>query len=110
VRLPVTMTRNETVARHGSTESSWSSRSGDTVRPYGRQGSLRGTPVTVRTTKDPNQYVCFRRIAGGAMRFDQVDARCSEVAEVEGRPAVEAQRCDGVSPCCLGVPVHDVQP
>jgi len=51
------MTRNETVARHGSTESSWSSRSGDTIRPYGRQGSLRGTPVTVRTSKDPSLYV-----------------------------------------------------
>jgi adenylate cyclase len=50
------MTRNETAAaRHGSVESSWSSRSGDTIRPYGRQGSLRGTPVTVRTTKDPSQ-------------------------------------------------------
>ncbi|KAJ4352824.1 hypothetical protein N0V95_003932 [Ascochyta clinopodiicola] len=49
------MTRNETTLnRHGSIESSWSSRSGDTVRPYGRHGSLRGTPVTVKTTKDPN--------------------------------------------------------
>jgi hypothetical protein len=51
------MTRNDTVARHGSSESSWSSRSGDTVRPYGRQGSLRGTPVTVKTPKDHSQYV-----------------------------------------------------
>ncbi|KAL6707819.1 hypothetical protein ACN47E_003719 [Coniothyrium glycines] len=51
------MTRNETsIGRHGSTESSWSSRSGDTIRPYGR-GSLRGTPVTVRTTKDLAQPV-----------------------------------------------------
>ena len=53
----VTMTRNEAIARHGSVESSWSSRSGDTIRPYGRQGSLRGTPVTVKTSKDLNQYV-----------------------------------------------------
>jgi adenylate cyclase len=52
------MTRNpESVGRHGSVESSWSSRSGDTIRPYGRQGSLRGTPVTVRTTKDMKPYV-----------------------------------------------------
>jgi adenylate cyclase len=43
------MTRNETVARHGSTESGWSARSGDTIRQYGRQGSLRGLPVTVKT-------------------------------------------------------------
>ncbi|KAH8727810.1 hypothetical protein GQ44DRAFT_769873 [Phaeosphaeriaceae sp. PMI808] len=46
------MTRNDSVARHGSIESSWSSHSGDTIRPYGRQGSLRGTPVTVKTSKD----------------------------------------------------------
>ncbi|KZM18346.1 Adenylate cyclase [Ascochyta rabiei] len=52
------MTRPDTsLNRHGSIESSWSSRSGDTVRPYGRQGSLRGTPVTVKTTKDPNAPV-----------------------------------------------------
>ncbi|KAJ4303722.1 hypothetical protein N0V90_002623 [Kalmusia sp. IMI 367209] len=52
------MTRNETVGRHGSAESSasWRSiRSNDTVRPFGR-GSLasRGTPVTVQTSKDPS--------------------------------------------------------
>jgi hypothetical protein len=74
------MTRNETVARHGSAESSWSSRSGDTMRPYGRQGSLRGTPVTVRTTKDLNQYVCFRRIVNGVLcastRYFGTAARC----------------------------------
>ena len=49
------MTRNETVNRHGSTESSasWRSiRSNDTVRPFGGRGSLRGTPVTVQTSKD----------------------------------------------------------
>ena len=56
------MTKNETtIDRHGSIESSWSSRSGDTVRPYGRHGSLRGTPVTVKTSKDLNApYVFFR--------------------------------------------------
>ncbi|KAJ6192791.1 phosphatase 2C-domain-containing protein [Bipolaris maydis] len=48
------MTRNETVGRHASVESSWSSRSGDTIRPYGRAGSLRGTPVTVKTDKTLN--------------------------------------------------------
>ncbi|KAF1832424.1 PP2C-domain-containing protein [Decorospora gaudefroyi] len=47
------MTRNETIGRHGSVESSWSSRSGDTIRPYGR-ASQRGTPVTVKTAKDVN--------------------------------------------------------
>ncbi|KAF3053048.1 cysteinyl-tRNA synthetase [Didymella keratinophila] len=54
------MTRNETtVNRQGSTDSSWSARTGDTVRPYGRHGSLRerGTPVTVRTGKDANAPV-----------------------------------------------------
>ncbi|KAJ4375234.1 hypothetical protein N0V83_002320 [Neocucurbitaria cava] len=49
------MTRKE-VGRHGSSESSWSSRSGDTIRPHGR-GTLRGTPVTVRTAKDANQPI-----------------------------------------------------
>lgn len=51
------MTRNETAARHGSTESSasWRSiRSNDTVRPFGARASLRGTPVTVQTSKDPS--------------------------------------------------------
>ncbi|KAL5430906.1 hypothetical protein PMIN07_008047 [Paraphaeosphaeria minitans] len=51
------MTRNETIGRHGSTESSasWQSvRSNETVRPFGGRGSLRGTPVTVQTSKDPN--------------------------------------------------------
>ncbi|CAN9245369.1 hypothetical protein CUC08_Gglean002117 [Alternaria sp. MG1] len=51
------MTRNETIGRHGSVESSWSSRSGDTIRPYGRAGSLRGTPVTVKTDKNLNSRV-----------------------------------------------------
>lgn len=52
------MTKNESVGRHGSVESSWSSRSGDTIRPYGRAGSLRGTPVTVKTDKTLNsKYV-----------------------------------------------------
>ncbi|KAL5113515.1 hypothetical protein ACEQ8H_008600 [Pleosporales sp. CAS-2024a] len=47
------MTRNaDPLGRQASTESSWSARSGDTVRPHGRTGSLRGTPVTVKTTKD----------------------------------------------------------
>lgn len=59
------MTRNETIGRHGSVESSWSSRSGDTIRPYGRAGSLRGTPVTVKTDKNLNsRYV----VASGAVR------------------------------------------
>ncbi|KAF3045128.1 cysteinyl-tRNA synthetase [Didymella heteroderae] len=54
------MTRHETtVNRQGSTDSSWSARTGDTARPYGRHGSLRerGTPVTVRTGKDANAPV-----------------------------------------------------
>ncbi|KAF2848183.1 PP2C-domain-containing protein [Plenodomus tracheiphilus IPT5] len=51
------MTRNDAaIGRQGSTESSWSSRSGDTIRPYGRS-VLRGTPVTVKTTADPNQSI-----------------------------------------------------
>ncbi|KAI8938986.1 hypothetical protein NX059_004830 [Plenodomus lindquistii] len=52
------MTRNADAAigRHGSTESSWSSRSGDTVRGYGR-GALRGTPVSVRTDQDLNKPI-----------------------------------------------------
>ncbi|KAH7080648.1 hypothetical protein FB567DRAFT_109406 [Paraphoma chrysanthemicola] len=61
------MTRNETVARHGSVESSWSSRSGDTIRPYGRQGSLRGTPVTVKTNKDLTQVEKESEISPGTV-------------------------------------------
>ncbi|KAF3010796.1 cysteinyl-tRNA synthetase [Curvularia kusanoi] len=49
------MTRNDAgVHRQGSTDSSWSARTNDTTRPYGRHGSLRGTPVTVKTSKDLN--------------------------------------------------------
>ncbi|KAF1939581.1 PP2C-domain-containing protein [Clathrospora elynae] len=47
------MTRNETAGRHGSVESSWSSRSSETIRPFGR-GTLRGTQMKLQTqtTKD----------------------------------------------------------
>ena len=48
------MTRNEPAAdRHGSTASSWSSRSSDTIRPF-RRGS-RGPSVIVKTSKDGGQ-------------------------------------------------------
>ncbi|KAH6644112.1 hypothetical protein C7974DRAFT_407818 [Boeremia exigua] len=52
------MTRNESGAnRQGSADSSWSARTSDTVRPYGRHGSLRGTPVSVKTSKDLNASI-----------------------------------------------------
>lgn len=67
------MTRNETIGRHGSVESSWSSRSGDTIRPYGRAGSLRGTPVTVKTDKNLNsRYVVPSAAAGAGRRGGEV--------------------------------------
>ncbi|PSN64321.1 PP2C-domain-containing protein [Corynespora cassiicola Philippines] len=45
------MTRNEAGNRHASIESSTSWRSSDTVRPF---RAARGTPVTVKTSKDHN--------------------------------------------------------
>lgn len=49
------MTRSDAgIQRQGSTDSSWSARTNETTRPYGRHGSLRGTPVTVKTSKDLN--------------------------------------------------------
>ncbi|KAG9206444.1 cysteinyl-tRNA synthetase [Epicoccum nigrum] len=49
------MTRSDAgIHRQGSTDSSWSARTNETTRPYGRHGSLRGTPVTVKTSKDLN--------------------------------------------------------
>jgi adenylate cyclase len=55
------MTRNgsDNVGRHASAESSasWRSvRSNDTVRPFARQPSTRGTPVTVQTHPDLTQH------------------------------------------------------
>lgn len=83
------------MGRHGSTESSqsWRSvRSNDTVRPFGGRGSLRGTPVTVQTSKDPNfLYVSlfrlsFRLVADWTVRPAAGDLRapCASITCAEG--------------------------
>lgn len=100
------MTRNEpTMDRHASTESSWSARSGDTVRPYGRHGSLRGTPVTVKTAKDPNAPYVYSRCAYTApccRHGLQAPGPCCERCATAATAAPRASRLALCVPCMRG--------